>query len=155
MTVRHIESMIRMSEAHAKMHLRDFVTDDDLNMAIRVMLNSFISTQKYSVARELKKKFRVYLTYKKDSNESLLAVLQGLFREMVQYDFAIHSKPPELVEIKQSSFEAKGRQMEITDFRPFYKSLAFSSNGFTLDERNRVIRKNLDSSQYHLYGISK
>jgi DNA replication licensing factor MCM2 len=27
--------MIRVAEANAKMHLRDFVTEDDVNMAIR------------------------------------------------------------------------------------------------------------------------
>lgn len=55
MTVRHIESMIRMSEAHAKMHLRDYVRDDDVNMAIRVALDSFITAQKYSIAKALTK----------------------------------------------------------------------------------------------------
>ena len=54
-TVRHIESMIRMTEAHAKMHLRDYVNDDDVNMAIRVMLESFIATQKFSVMRSMRK----------------------------------------------------------------------------------------------------
>ena len=54
-TVRHIESMIRMAEAHAKMHLREYVTEDDVNMAIRVMLESFIDTQKYSVMRNMRK----------------------------------------------------------------------------------------------------
>ncbi|KAL9684078.1 hypothetical protein QQ045_021510 [Rhodiola kirilowii] len=42
--VRHIESMIRMSEAHARMHLRQHVTQEDVDMAIRVLLESFIST---------------------------------------------------------------------------------------------------------------
>ena len=54
-TVRHIESIIRMSEAHAKIHLRDYVQDDDINIAIRVMLESFIDTQKYSVMRSMRK----------------------------------------------------------------------------------------------------
>lgn len=54
-TVRHIESMIRMAEAHARMHLRDYVLEDDVNMAIRVMLESFIDTQKYSVMRSMRK----------------------------------------------------------------------------------------------------
>lgn len=54
-TVRHIESMIRMAEAHAKMHLRDYVLEDDVNMAIRVMLESFIDTQKFSVMRSMRK----------------------------------------------------------------------------------------------------
>lgn len=53
-TVRHIESIIRMSEAHAKMHLRDYVQEDDVNMAIRMMLESFVETQKYSVMKSMK-----------------------------------------------------------------------------------------------------
>ncbi len=33
--VRHLESIIRMSEAHAAMHLREYVNDDDVDTAIR------------------------------------------------------------------------------------------------------------------------
>ena len=33
--VRHLESIIRMSEAHARMHLREYVNDDDVDTAIR------------------------------------------------------------------------------------------------------------------------
>lgn len=53
--VRHIESMIRMSEAHARMHLRQHVTQEDVDMAIRVLLDSFISTQKFGVQKALQK----------------------------------------------------------------------------------------------------
>merc|ERR1719376_2044057 len=52
-TVRHIESMIRIAEANAKIHLREFVREDDVNMAIRVMLESFIDTQKFSVMKAM------------------------------------------------------------------------------------------------------
>jgi len=59
--VRHVESMLRMAEAHAKMHLRDFVREDDVDMAIRVMVESFISAQKFSVMRSLRRvKFLVF-----------------------------------------------------------------------------------------------
>lgn len=44
-----------MAESHAKMHLRDYVNEDDVNMAIRIMLESFISTQKFSVTRSMRK----------------------------------------------------------------------------------------------------
>ncbi|ODM86799.1 DNA replication licensing factor mcm2, partial [Orchesella cincta] len=44
-TVRHIESMIRLAEAHAKVHLREYVNDDDINMSIRIVLESFIDTR--------------------------------------------------------------------------------------------------------------
>lgn len=33
--VRHLESMIRMAEARANMHLREYVNDDDIDNAIR------------------------------------------------------------------------------------------------------------------------
>ena len=49
--MRHIESMIRLAEANAKMHLREYVHEDDVNMAIRVVLESFVDTQKYSVVK--------------------------------------------------------------------------------------------------------
>lgn len=47
--------MIRMSEAHARMHLRQHVMQEDVDMAIRVLLDSFISTQKFGVEKALQK----------------------------------------------------------------------------------------------------
>jgi DNA replication licensing factor MCM2 len=58
-TVRHLESTIRMAEASAKMHLREFVRADDINMAIKVTVGSFVSAQKMSIKRSLE---RVSLT---------------------------------------------------------------------------------------------
>ena len=54
-TVRHIESIIRMSEAHARMHLREVVRSDDVDLAIRACLDSFINAQKYSVMKQMRK----------------------------------------------------------------------------------------------------
>lgn len=54
-TARHIESLIRMSEAHARIHLRDVVVESDVNVAIRIMLESFVETQKFSVMKAMKK----------------------------------------------------------------------------------------------------
>lgn len=34
--VRHIESVMRMAEASARMHLRDHVREDDIDLAIKV-----------------------------------------------------------------------------------------------------------------------
>ena len=99
--------MIRMAEAHAKMHLREFVSEDDVNMAMRVMLESFIDTQKYSVMKNMKRNFNRlsfhsfhvkeilcftfiylhfrYLAYKRDNNELLLFILRGLANETATY----------------------------------------------------------------------
>lgn len=42
--VRHIESVIRMSEAWAKLHLRDYVRSDDIDSAIEMLLDSFLQS---------------------------------------------------------------------------------------------------------------
>ena len=42
--VRHIESLIRMSEAHAKLHLREEVSSMDIDVAIELLLDSFIQS---------------------------------------------------------------------------------------------------------------
>ncbi|KAI8090010.1 MCM2/3/5 family-domain-containing protein [Halteromyces radiatus] len=60
-TVRHLESMIRLAEANAKMHLREYVRSDDVDMAIRVTLDSFISAQKYSMMKVLRRRFSKYI----------------------------------------------------------------------------------------------
>jgi DNA replication licensing factor MCM2 len=44
-----------MSEARARMHLRDYVRQDDLDVAIQVMLHSFLSANKISIAKSLRK----------------------------------------------------------------------------------------------------
>ncbi len=47
--VRHIESIMRISEACARMRLAPMVSDTDLNLAIRTIMESFISAQKAGV----------------------------------------------------------------------------------------------------------
>lgn len=59
-TVRHLESMIRLAEAHAKMHLREYVRSEDVDVAIKVALDSFISAQKYNMTKKLRRvKFKM------------------------------------------------------------------------------------------------
>ena len=45
------------AQASAKMHLRGHVTNDDVDLAISVLLNSVIKSQKYAIARSMEKKF--------------------------------------------------------------------------------------------------
>lgn len=42
--VRHIESVVRMSEAWAKLHLRDYVTASDVDYAMEMLLESFLQS---------------------------------------------------------------------------------------------------------------
>lgn len=84
-TVRHIESVIRMSEAHARMHLRDSVHDSDVNMAIRMMLESFIEAQKFSVMKRMRSVFQKYLSFQKDNSELLFFILRQLTLDQLTY----------------------------------------------------------------------
>lgn len=78
--VRHLESIIRMAEAHARMHLRNTVTDYDVSVAIRVMLESFLQSQKYSVAKTLRRKFMSYLSFNEDTIDLTMNILQKLYQ---------------------------------------------------------------------------
>lgn len=83
--VRHIESVLRMSEAHAKMHLRDYVRSDDMDFAINMLLDSFLQSQKASVARALSKKFEPFKKKQADVNSLLLHILQKIAKERAVY----------------------------------------------------------------------
>merc|ERR1712061_353196 len=138
-TVRHIESMIRMAEAHAKMHLREFVSEDDVNMAMRVMLESFIDTQKYSVMKNMKRNFNRYLAYKRDNNELLLFILRGLANETATYMRNRYGTDQEVVEINEKDLAEKARQISIQNLQPFFQSDMFRSNNFQYDQTRKLI----------------
>ena len=142
-TVRHIESMIRMAEAHAKMHLREFVNDDDVNMAIRVMLESFVDTQKFSVMKSMKRKFSKYLTFKRDNNELLLFILRQLVQETASYMRNRYGTEQEVIEISESDMADRARSINIQNLQPFFNSELFKSNSFNHDSKRKLIIQQL------------
>jgi len=138
-TVRHIESMIRIAESHAKMHLREFVSEDDVNMAMRVMLESFIETQKYSVMKNMRRNFSRYLAYKRDNNELLLFILRGLANETATYMRNRYGTDQEVVEVNEKDLAEKARQINIQNLQPFFQSDMFKTNNFKYDQTRKLI----------------
>ncbi|GJQ08859.1 hypothetical protein GpartN1_g650.t1 [Galdieria partita] len=141
--VRHLESIIRLAEAHARLHLRDFVKDEDLNKAIGVILESFFSAQKYSVMRSLRRTFSRYLGFQKDKNALLLHLLGTIFHE---YALSFESKseweePTGYMEIDVRDFESRASELGVQTCKYFYQSALFSNNGFSIDLDQRKIRK--------------
>jgi DNA replication licensing factor MCM2 len=59
-TVRHLESIFRLSEAFAKMRLSEFVSPNDVDLAIKVTVESFVQAQKVSVKKSLARAFAKY-----------------------------------------------------------------------------------------------
>lgn len=128
MGVRHLESMLRMAEANARMHLRAYVREDDVNVAIKVMLDSFIGAQKLSVARRLRQvrrpahplhpvamltigqTFRKFITFKKDTFVLLLHVLDNLVKEAAHFATMQHQlNASDRVEVSVEDFATKVR----------------------------------------------
>lgn len=83
--VRHLESIIRMAEASARMHLRNEVRKTDFDLAIKVVLESFIQAQKISVRKALYRSFQKYITHGEDNNVLLMHQLQGLILDVEKY----------------------------------------------------------------------
>ena len=113
-TVRHLESMIRMSEAHAKLHLREYVRGDDIDVAIQVAIQSFIECQKTSVKKQLQRGFRKYLRSPNDHAELLAFLLGQILKEKLRFQIAklsrlASSQPthPDSVEIKVAELEPR------------------------------------------------
>lgn len=138
-TVRHIESMIRMAEAHARMHLRDYVMEDDVNMAIRVMMESFIDTQKFSVMRSMRKTFARYLSFRRDNNDLLLFILKQLVAEQVTYQRNRFGAQQDTIEIPEKDLMDKARQINIHNLSAFYDSDLFKFNKFSRDLKRKLI----------------
>ncbi|CAD6194709.1 unnamed protein product [Caenorhabditis auriculariae] len=139
-TVRHVESMIRLSEAHAKLHLRPYVGDEDVNAAIRIMLDSFINTQKASVTRQMRKHFARHLSSNQTANELLLFVLKQLFREQLHYK-SRNQNSGEIasISISEADFNEKAHQLRIENVKPFYNSELFKSHHFKYDPAQKQI----------------
>jgi len=142
-TVRHLESIIRMAEAHARMHIRDHVNEDDVNMAIRVMLESFIDTQKFSVRRQMKKNFANYLTFRKDNNELLVYLLRELLHEQTTFLRGRYGPDHERAEVQESDLQSRARQLKITNLQPFYSSAIFQANMFSYDKKKKVLTQDV------------
>merc|ERR1712241_654244 len=142
-TVRHIESMIRIAESHAKMHLREFVRDDDVNMAMRVMLESFIDTQKFSVMKSMKRKFQRYLAFKRDNNELLLFVLKQMAQETATYMRNRYGTEQEVIEVTENDLLDRARAVNIQNLQPFFNSQLFQSNNFRHDAQRKLIIQRL------------
>ena len=125
---------MRMSEAHAKMHLRDYVRDDDMDASIKMMLESFISAQKFSVRRSLRRSFAKFMSSGEDRVHLLLHILQDMMRNEV---VAL-----EVLEVSLEEFESRARDRRIYDVAEFCKGQEFEDAGYILDMRRRLIMRN-------------
>lgn len=130
--VRHIESVLRMSEAFAKMKLNDYVSPYDIDCAIEMLLESFLQSQKHSVARNLSKQFEKYKQKRSNSNQLLAFELSRLVTEKATYErYRLgHDEANQVaieVRIPLSTLEGKAKQMQVHDLNEFLSSNNFNA----------------------------
>jgi len=133
-TVRHLESMIRMSEASARMNLREYVRGDDIDLAISVTVGSFVSAQKMSIKKTLERGFRKYLSQARDHEELLAFVLGQLVKEKWRLHQLQWQESLDKVTIKVAELDERAKELEIYDTAPFFKSRIFTANGYKLED---------------------
>ncbi|EEY58832.1 DNA replication licensing factor Mcm2, putative [Phytophthora infestans T30-4] len=150
--VRHLESLFRMAEAHARMHLRDTVGDEDLALAIRVLTESLCDAQKFTFKRQWRRLFRPYLTYRQDNNVLLLHVLHELFKSAHAYQqlrmqtnvqAGQRSHKETALTVLRDDLLSKAKSVGIYDLSEFYESAAFTKAGFHIDEASNSIIKDI------------
>jgi DNA replication licensing factor MCM2 len=138
--------MMRMAEAHAKIHLRDYVRDDDMDASIKMMLGSFIDAQKFSVRRALKRSFAKYITSGEDRAHLLLHILQDMFRKEQMYQVIRQrqrnqSEEIDRLDVPVDELESRARERRIYDVSEFCKSQAFQDAGYVFDARKGIISR--------------
>ncbi|CCA73696.1 probable DNA replication licensing factor (nimQ) [Serendipita indica DSM 11827] len=137
-TVRHLESMIRMAEASAKMHLREYVRADDVDLAISVAVQSFLSAQKLSVRRSLERGFRKYLSHARDHEELLAFLLGQMIKDKVRQHQLVTGSAPDRVVVTTEALEARAKDHEIYEAAAFYRSKLFSTNGYKINAAGEI-----------------
>eukprot|EP00923_Selenidium_pygospionis_P053609 GHVN01093084.1.p1 GENE.GHVN01093084.1~~GHVN01093084.1.p1 ORF type:complete len:125 (-),score=6.62 GHVN01093084.1:232-570(-) len=108
-------------------------------MAIRIMLDSFISTQKFSVMKSMRKTFSRYLSFRRDNNELLLFVLKQLAQDQMTFQRNRYGAELEIVEIAEKDLTEKARQINIHNLSTFYDSDVFKTNRFTHDSKRKML----------------
>ncbi len=141
--VRHIESMMRIAEASARMHLRDHVRDDDVDRSIKVMLDSFIIAQKISVRKVLEKNFRKYIDFGVDYNQLILHKLTTLIQNQRIISQDVLRDNGRNIEISTMQLKERvNNDLGIYNLNKFYMSRIFNQDYLLDRENNMIIARN-------------
>lgn len=131
-TVRHVESMIRIAEASARMHLREVVMQQDIDFAVEIVLDSFCSTQKTAVRNQLQWKFKKYLPKKEDEVLAAISLINSLFSRQ-------ENSPNKSAGVPIKEFKSKTSSLGL-HYRNIFKTSEFMRE-FTLSPCGQYITK--------------
>jgi len=132
MTARHIDSLMRIAEANARMELRQHVTARDVDNAIGVMLESFIQSQKHQVAEELRKQFKRYVVQATPLFEQFVSLLERLFRDKAEQIRVTRGEAPDSAEVSVDmgdfSDQIQANDLDLAEADSFMRSQRFQRN---------------------------
>ena len=123
------------------MHLREHVRQDDVDMAIKVMLESFLQAQKASVRTQLQRSFRKYIIFGEDTSLLLMHQLRTLVQEVERFKVYQRKERGHESIVPMEKLERRAKDINIYDLRPFYESKIFAKHNFSIDDRNKLIIK--------------
>lgn len=137
--VRHLESMIRFCEASAKIHLRSEVNDKDVDIAIEMLLKSFLQSTKPSIAKNLERRFFLELNAKKNNSSLLSHLLNELVRDQVEYFNVLKTEKLSeqqtmQIKIPVSVLEEKAKEHSIHSLEEFFRTDVFRQNYALMDQ---------------------
>merc|ERR1712070_503066 len=143
MTARHIESIIRLAEANAKIELRKHVLAKDLDNALGMMLESFIQSQKHQVAEELRRSFRKYIVCATPISDQFMRLLERLFQDRAE-DIRLSRPGGETVmsadvavDMAAVVAQIEREDLDIEEAKNFMRQQRFRQN-FRIDEDGKI-----------------
>ena len=149
-TVRHMESILRLAEAHAKIYLKTFVTDADLSVAIALFLRSYLNTQKYSLKTSLERKFSRYLTADFQPQQVIHHKLSQFLSMTRSFERQLTGGiEPVTIDVNYSDFMAYIQSLNISNqaIQEYFKSKLFNTayQKYTDDQGNitKIIHSNI------------
>lgn len=101
-----------------------------------------MQAQKFSVQRQLRKRFQRFMASQSDYNNLLLTILRGMAREATRLAAmtAGDGAPAAEVQIDRGRFEERAADYSITAVDQFYECPLFRDNGFNLaDDGGRIV----------------
>jgi DNA replication licensing factor MCM2 len=139
MTARHIESIIRIAEANARIELREHVTPKDLDNAIGVMFESFLQSQKHQVAEELRQKFRRFLNVATPAADQIVNLLEKMFRDRTEQLRLARGAIPEVstvsIDMADIVRQAEKVDIELDEIHNFMRSTRFRNHFRVTEEK--------------------
>jgi DNA replication licensing factor MCM2 len=134
LTLRHLETILRLSNACTKLHLREKTNNGDALKAISVFLKFFVESQPIKFCKILKSKFKKYLYPYESTFKNLLNILVNFFLQKAILKGTIEF-------LKKKKFENKLKKLSVdkTFITKFFQSKIFFQSGFKLDKNQNVI----------------